>query len=56
MERNNLSKPVYSGDTEGDLKAARYASISFVFGKYGFGNFTDYDYVIEIFDDLLELF
>lgn len=56
MERNDLTKPVYIGNTEGDLKAARYASIPFVFAKYGFGNVTDYDYVIEKFDDLLELF
>ncbi len=56
MERNNLLSPVYIGDTEGDLKASRYAGIPFVFAKYGFGNVTDYDYVIEKFDDLLELF
>ncbi|RPJ94027.1 HAD family hydrolase [Rummeliibacillus sp. TYF005] len=56
MERNNLSKPVYIGDTEGDLKASSYAGIPFVFAKYGFGDVTDYDYVIEKFDDLLELF
>lgn len=56
MERNNLSKPVYIGDTEGDLKASRYAGIPFVFAKYGFGNVTEYDYVIEKFDNLLELF
>lgn len=56
IERNNLSKPVYVGDTEGDLKASRYAGIPFVYAKYGFGNVSEYDQVIEKFDDLLELF
>jgi phosphoglycolate phosphatase len=55
MERNNLSKPVYVGDTEGDLTAARYAGIPFVFAKYGFGQVREYDYVIEKFDELLNL-
>lgn len=56
IERNNLSKPVYVGDTEGDLKASRYAGIPFVYAKYGFGNVSEYDQVTEKFDDLLELF
>ncbi|MFJ8260348.1 HAD family hydrolase [Rummeliibacillus sp. NPDC094406] len=33
IERNNLSKPVYVGDTEGDLKASRYAGIPFVYAQ-----------------------
>jgi len=56
IERNNLSKPVYVGDTEGDLKASRYAGIPFVYAKYGFGNVSEYDQVIENFSDLLDLF
>lgn len=54
IERNKLSKPVYVGDTEGDLKASRYAGIPFVYAKYGFGNVSEYDQVIEKFDDLFE--
>ncbi|MNI27615.1 Phosphoglycolate phosphatase [compost metagenome] len=56
MERNNLKNPVYVGDTEKDLKAARDAGIPFVFASYGFGEVSDYDYVIHSFEGLLELF
>ncbi|KAI7246092.1 hypothetical protein KC345_g12114, partial [Hortaea werneckii] len=37
MDRNNLSDPVYVGDTEGDRKAAGFAGIPFVYAGYGFG-------------------
>ncbi|WP_033543643.1 HAD family hydrolase [Planococcus sp. CAU13] len=56
IERNNLSKPVYIGDTEGDLKAARFAGIPFVYAKYGFGQVSDYEEVIDDFEDLLRIF
>jgi phosphoglycolate phosphatase len=56
MERNDLSNPVYVGDTEGDLTAARCAGIPFVYASYGFGQVTEYDYHIESFDELLKLF
>ncbi|UOR13593.1 HAD family hydrolase [Halobacillus amylolyticus] len=56
IERNNLSKPVYVGDTEGDLKAARYAGIPFVYAKYGFGQVSQYDDILEKFDDLVKMF
>ncbi|WP_261134809.1 HAD family hydrolase [Bacillus sp. Marseille-Q3570] len=56
IERNNLSNPIYVGDTEGDLKAARYAGIPFVYAKYGFGQVSEHDEVIEKFDDLLKRF
>ncbi|SES18237.1 phosphoglycolate phosphatase [Gracilibacillus ureilyticus] len=56
MRRNNLSSPVYIGDTSGDLNAARYAGIPFVYATYGFGEVTEYDYVIKEFKDLLNLF
>lgn len=56
MERNNLTSPVYVGDTEKDLKAARDAGIPFVFASYGFGEVSDYDYIINSFEGLLELF
>ncbi|WZX99985.1 HAD family hydrolase [Bacillus sp. FSL W7-1360] len=52
MERNHLKSPVYVGDTEGDLNAAKYAGISFVYAKYGFGEVSEYDDVIEEFSDL----
>ncbi|MED4015170.1 HAD family hydrolase [Sutcliffiella cohnii] len=56
MERNSLSNPVYVGDTEGDLKAARYAGIPFVYATYGFGKVEDYDFAIKSFAELKQLF
>lgn len=55
MERNNLSNPVYVGDAEGDLRAARFAGIPFIYARYGFGEVNGYDYVIDSFCDLLKL-
>jgi phosphoglycolate phosphatase len=56
IKRNNLSSPVYVGDTEGDLNAARYVGIPFVFATYGFGQVSEYDEVIEKFEDLMKKF
>jgi phosphoglycolate phosphatase len=56
IERNNLTNPIYVGDTEGDLKATKYAGIPFVYAKYGFGQVSEYDYVIEKFVELLNIF
>lgn len=55
IERNNLSNSVYVGDTEGDLKAARFAGIPFIYARYGFGQVKEYDYVIDSFEELLKL-
>lgn len=38
MNRNELDKAVYVGDTQGDLNAADFAEIPFIFASYGFGN------------------
>ncbi|MCA0983248.1 HAD family hydrolase [Halobacillus yeomjeoni] len=56
IDRNNLSHPVYVGDTEGDYKASRYAGVPFVYAAYGFGQVPQYDEVIDRFDDLLTLY
>lgn len=56
MDRNHLVRPVYVGDTEGDRKAARFAGIPFVYARYGFGEVSSHDYVIDRLDGLLELF
>lgn len=56
IDRNNLSNPVYIGDTEGDLEAARFAKIPFIYAKYGFGQVNHYDRAIESFEDLLSIF
>lgn len=56
IERNQLQQPVYVGDTDGDQKAAAIAGVPFVFARYGFGHIDKYDYVIDGFDELVELF
>jgi phosphoglycolate phosphatase len=38
------------------LKAARFAGIPFVYAKYGFGQVTEYDFVIGKFDELKNIF
>lgn len=55
IERNKLEKPIYVGDTEGDLKAARVAGIPFVYARYGFGKVKEHDYVIDKFEDILKI-
>ncbi|ASK63951.1 HAD family hydrolase [Virgibacillus phasianinus] len=55
INRNGLKNPVYVGDTEGDLKAAKYAGIPFVYANYGFGEVNNYDYAINKFDELLKI-
>lgn len=56
MDRNHLTAPVYVGDTEGDRKASEFAGIPFVYARYGFGEVSRYDHVIDGLDGLLELF
>ncbi|MGP4071067.1 HAD family hydrolase [Piscibacillus sp. B03] len=56
IERNSLKNPVYVGDTEGDLRASKYAGIPFIYVAYGFGEVDEYDYVIKEFDELLNFF
>lgn len=55
IERNNLINPVYVGDTDGDLKASRFAGIPFIYARYGFGEVNDFDYAIDSFEELLKL-
>ncbi|WP_273850633.1 HAD family hydrolase [Guptibacillus spartinae] len=56
IERNNLTTPIYIGDTEGDLKAARYAKIPFIYAQYGFGEVSEYDDVIDSFPALSKFY
>ena len=37
VERNKLKKPVYVGDTQGDLEACKLADVPFIWAEYGFG-------------------
>lgn len=56
MERNDFKEVVYVGDTQGDLEACEFAGIPFVYCAYGFGQPERYDYKIEKFSELLNLF
>lgn len=55
MERNNIEKAVYIGDTQSDFDAANQAVVPFVFAKYGFGNAEKPPYTIGNFSELLML-
>lgn len=55
INRNNLKSPIYVGDTKGDLKAAKFASIPFIYARYGFGKVEEYDYIIDSFEELYKL-
>lgn len=56
MERNKLESPVYVGDTMGDMEAARFAGIPFVYAAYGFGEVSDYAHKIEKIEELMKIF
>ena len=52
MEKNNLTSPVYVGDTQGDADSCRSAGIPFIFAEYGFGDVPDAKTRIQTFSDL----
>jgi phosphoglycolate phosphatase len=56
IERNNISRAVYVGDTQGDCDGANIAGIPFVYASFGFGSVDRYDYVIEEIEGLCEIF
>lgn len=41
MERNNIERAVYIGDTEGDFNSASVAGIPFIHARYGFGKIKE---------------
>lgn len=41
IDRNNLDKAVYIGDTQGDYDATKIAGIPFIHAKYGFGKINE---------------
>ncbi len=55
MQRNNITRAVYVGDTAGDEQSARVAGIPFVYCAYGFGEAVAPDYTIQSFAQLPEL-
>ena len=52
IERNNLDKAVYVGDTQGDYDAAKEADVPFIFAEYGFGSVDNFKYSIKEFSEL----
>lgn len=54
IERNNLTNPVYVGDTKGDADAAKKAGIPFIFAGYGFGSVEESDCIAAV-EDIREL-
>ena len=55
-EKYSLDRCVYIGDTEGDEIQAKLAGCLFCFAGYGFGKSQAPDFVINSFEELLELF
>ncbi len=55
IERNNLDRAIYIGDTQGDCDGAAIAGIPFVFAEYGFGNVKEYNYKISKFSDIINV-
>jgi phosphoglycolate phosphatase len=52
VNRYKLAGPVYVGDIEGDLRAAREAGVPFIWASYGFGSVTDCDMSIASIKEL----
>jgi phosphoglycolate phosphatase len=55
IERNNLKKPIYIGDTQGDSDAAHKAGVPFIYASYGFGKTRRFDYSIDEIGGLTKL-
>ncbi len=55
IERNNLDKAIYVGDTEGDFKASQFANVPFVHAGYGFGTAEGAEYKINHFCEIEKL-
>jgi len=55
MERNNIDRAVYVGDTQGDADACREAGIPMIYAAYGFGKVEEEHVTIQRFEELLEL-
>jgi phosphoglycolate phosphatase len=52
LDRNNLEKAVYVGDTQLDFDSAQYAGIPFLHAAYGFGSISEKVPEIQAFSEL----
>ena len=55
MEKHGIRSACYIGDTQGDLDAAEYAGLPFVYCTFGFGQVGHFWQKIDAFPDLLNL-
>lgn len=46
INRNDLHRPVYVGDTMGDFEAAKKNDIPFIYAEYGFGKVEGYNHTV----------
>ena len=52
MEKNNLTNPVYVGDTQGDADSCKKAGVPFIFAEYGLGDVKEDYPTIHSFSEL----
>ena len=55
VEKHQIQRPLYIGDTQGDCNACRFAGVPFIHAAYGMGQVDRQVPRIERFADLLEL-
>ena len=55
MERNQLKKVVYIGDTLGDYSATQEANVPFIHASYGFGQVAEAKYRLREIAELPQL-
>lgn len=55
LDRNNVEKAIYVGDTKSDEIAAKQAGLPFVFASYGFGEADNFDAVINSFEEIKQI-
>ncbi|WP_407398574.1 HAD family hydrolase [Treponema sp.] len=53
--RNNITAPLYVGDTQGDCDSCRQAEVPFIWASYGFGKADKYFDKIDRFEDLIKI-
>ena len=56
MEKHGIQSAVYIGDTQGDYEASCKAGIPFAWATFGFGVPEGYDYKVDSFQELAEIF
>ncbi len=55
IERNNIDKAVYIGDTRDDQLYSANAGVPFIFASYGFGQAIDPEYTITEFNQIPDI-